>query len=99
VVMPGMMRVMFDSKEEKIRRFALNVYHIHREEFDLDIVIKKTEDFFRLLGVKTKLSEYGITQNEIPGIISNLSKGNEIKLGENGLVNAQKVQQILECQL
>ncbi len=99
VVMPGMMRVMFDLKEEKIRQFARNVYSISNEEFDLELVIEKTEKFFQSLGVKTKLSDYGIEEKDIPAIIENLAKGNEIKLGEKGLVNAEKVELILKSQL
>lgn len=99
VVMPGMMRIMFDAKEEKIRQLALNVYDIPAEDFSLDLVINKTEQFFQSLGVKTKLSEYEISKENIPDIIKNLSKDGEIKLGEKGLVTAEKVKQILETQL
>lgn len=98
VIMPGMMRMMFDTKEEKIRQLAKNVYNISNEEFNLELVIAKTENFFRALGVKTKLSEYEIKENQIPAIIENLSKGTEINLGEKGLVNAEKVKQILLSQ-
>lgn len=99
IIMPGMMRVMFDTKEEKIRQFAYNVYHISKEEFSVELVIEKTEKFFQSLGVKTKLSEYGIKEEDIPAIISNLAKGGEIKIGEKGLVSAEKVEQILKSQL
>ncbi|NPD47699.1 MULTISPECIES: iron-containing alcohol dehydrogenase [unclassified Lentimicrobium] len=99
VVMPGMMRIMFEAKEEKIRRFARNVYNISNEEFSVELVIEKTEKFFQSLGVKTKLSEYDIKEEDIPAIIENLAKGNEIKLGEKGLVTAEKVEMILKSQL
>lgn len=99
VVMPGMMRIMFEAKEEKIRRLAKNVYHINDEDFSVELVIEKTEKFFQSLGVKTKLSEYNIKEEDIPAIIANLSKGNEIKLGEKGLVNAEKVEMILKSQI
>lgn len=98
VVMPGMMRVMYEVKEEKIRRFARKVYDISDEEYSLDLVIGKTESFFHSLGVKTKLSDYEIGKNKIPAIIQNLSNGGEIKLGEKGLVTAEKVEEILIVQ-
>jgi len=99
VIMPGMMRIMFDAKEEKIRQLARNVYDISNEEFSLDLVINKTENFFKSLDVKTKLSEYDISADKIPMIVENLKRSGEIKIGEKGLVTADKVQQILECQL
>ena len=99
VIMPGMMKIMFEVKEEKIRRFARNVLNICNEDFSVEKVIEKTENFFQSLGVKTKLSEYGIGEKDIPTIIANIAKGGEIKLGEKGLVNAEKVELILKSQL
>lgn len=99
VIMPGMMKIMFEAKEEKIRRFARNVLHISDEDFSVELVIEKTENFFQSLGVKTKLSEYGIGEKDIPAIIANIAKGGEIKLGEKGLVTAEKVELILKSQL
>jgi NADP-dependent alcohol dehydrogenase len=99
IVMPGMMRIMFETKEEKIRQLAKNVYHIEDKDFSLDLVIAKTENFIHSLGVKTKLSGYEIGQESIAPIIENLSHGGDIKLGEKGLVNADKVEQILSSQL
>lgn len=99
VVMPGMMRVMFDAKEEKIKRYAKNVFGINSEDFSIDLVINKTEQFFRSLDVKTKLSEYDITEKHIPAIVENLKHGRDISLGEKGLVNEEKVYAILNHQL
>lgn len=95
VVLPGMMRVMYDTKEEKIRRYARNVLKISEEEFSKDLVIEKTEQFFNSLSVKTKLSDYEIGKEAIPALIKNLSKGQEIKIGEKGLVTAEKAEAIL----
>ena len=95
IVMPGMMRVMFDAKEEKIKRYAKNVFGITSEEFSIDLVINKTEQFFRSLDVKTKLSEYDITEKHIPAIVENLKHGNKIAIGEKGLVTEEKVEAIL----
>lgn len=96
IVLPGMMRVMFDTKEEKIRRYAKNVFDISDKEFTKDLVIEKTEQFFNSLGVKTKLNDYEIGKDAIPALIENLAKGKEIKIGEKGLVTAEKVEAILE---
>lgn len=99
VIMPGMMKIMFETKEEKIRQFAHNVLNICDEDFSVELVIEKTENFFKSLGVKTKLSEYGIGEKDIPAIIANIAKGGEIKIGEKGLVTAEKVELILKSQL
>lgn len=96
VVLPGMMKVMFKTKEEKIRRYARNVFDISDEEFSMELIVNKTEQFFNSLGVKTKLSDYEIGKDAIPALVKNLAKGNEIKIGEKGLVTAEKVEAILE---
>jgi len=99
IVLPGMMKVMFETKEEKMKRYARNVFGISEEDFSRDKAIEKTESFFNALGVKTKLSDYEIGKDAIPALIENLAKGNEIKLGEKGLVTADKVEAILEDRL
>lgn len=99
VVLPGMMKVMFDTKEEKIRRYARNIFEISDVAFSKEKAIEKTEAFFKSLGVKTRLSEYEIGKDAIPSLVKNLAKGNEIKMGEKGLVNKDKVTEILEDRL
>lgn len=99
IVLPGMMKVMFDAKEEKIRRYAQNVFGISEEEFTMEQAIAKTENFFNALDVKTRLSDYQIGKDAIPALIKNLAKGKEIKLGEKALVTAEKVEAILEDRL
>lgn len=96
IVLPGIMRIMYEIKEEKIQRYARNVFGIEEADFSKEKVIEKTESFFNSLDVKTKLTDYNISKDAIPALIKNLSKGKEIKMGEKGLVDVEKVQAILE---
>jgi NADP-dependent alcohol dehydrogenase len=98
ILYPGMMRTIQEAKAEKLKRFAQNVFGIKKEEFSIDKIIQTTEEFFHSLNMKTKLSDYGIEEKDFQSIINNLAKRNEIKLGESGLVNADKVMEILRYQ-
>jgi len=64
----------------------------------IDAVIEKTEDFFRSVGQKIRLSEYGIGQDTI-GIIVNKFKSVNWNIEENGMVSPSNVLEIIESRL
>jgi len=99
IILPGMMHTMQQEKEEKLKRFAKNVFGIPAEKYSIDLIVHSTESLFHSFGMKTKFSDYNIGENDFQSIIDNLSKGNEIKIGERGAVDANKVFEILKLQL
>ena len=99
IILPGMMHIMQQEKEEKLKRFAKNVFGIPAEKYSIDLIVHSTESLFHSFGMKTKFSDYNIGENDFQSIIDNLSKGNEIKIGEKGAVDANKVFEILKHQL
>jgi len=105
VLYPGTMTVMRKEKKEKLLRYAGNVWNITAGENGsknsddiIDAVIEKTVDFFRSVGQKTRLSDYGIGQDTIEVIVSKFKSMNW-NLGENGIVTPSKVREILENRL
>ena len=98
IILPGMMRVMASEKDEKLRRFAANVFHISKEEYSLNQVIKRTEEFFHSLGMKTTFSDYQIAEKGFDDIIKGLSKSGDIRLGEKGTLNEERVRELLILQ-
>lgn len=98
IIMPGMMNIMKEEKAEKLKRFAQNVFEISAEEYSLETLTNKTESFFHSLGLKTKLSDFNIEEKDFQSIVNNLAKGKEIKIGERGTLNEQKVFEILQFQ-
>jgi NADP-dependent alcohol dehydrogenase len=97
IVFPGMMRVMRKEKREMILLYARNVWHIDEKDDEkaIDMVIKKTEDFFISLGKKIKLSDYGIKEDVIDTIVTRFKQRNW-NVGEFGNVTPDKVRLILE---
>ena len=97
IVYPGLMDVMRKEKHGKLLQYARRVWNIDEkdEEKAIDMAIEKTEGFFRSIGKKTRLNEYGIGQNVIEEIVRRFTE-RSWRLGENGIVTPEKARMILE---
>jgi NADP-dependent alcohol dehydrogenase len=74
ITYPSLLQVRRTQKRAKILQYAERVWHINSggEEERIDRAIEKTRDFFESLGVKTRLSQYGVTIDNIPAIVEQL---------------------------
>ena len=63
IILPAILEVRREQKRAKILQYAARVWNIDSgsEDERIDLAIQKTRDFFESLGVKTRLSEYGVT--------------------------------------
>jgi NADP-dependent alcohol dehydrogenase len=97
LIFPSLMRVMAQQKSEKIMQMGARVWNITSgsNEEKIEKTIAKTEEFFRSLGLATKLSELNIDQNSIDKIVERL-KDNNVVLGENANITADVARKILE---
>ena len=99
VILPALLKHELDVKKERLAHYAKSVFGLtHTSETRLaNLAIEKTEKFFRKLGAKTRLSEYGILKKDLKNIafkVIETSKGN--KLGENKRIGEKEVFEILE---
>lgn len=90
IVFPALMSVMKEQKADKLKQYAKRVWATE----DVDLAIVKTEEFFRSLGVLTRLSEHGIGDETINEIVERFAT-RQWNVGENGIVTPQKVKMIL----
>ncbi len=90
IVYPGVMKVMRATKEAKLQQYAERVWGVD----DIDKAIDMTEEFFRSVGMKTKLSENSIGESTITTIVERMRERNW-NLGEGELVTPEKVEAIL----
>lgn len=99
IVYPGMMQVMQEEKKGKLLQYAERVWGITEgtEAERVAKVTEATEKFFNSLGIKTKLSQYGIGEETINEIVTRFTDRNW-SVGEFGNVTPAKVKAILECQ-
>lgn len=100
IVYPGMMDIMRNEKKIKLLQYAERVWGICQGTDDerIDQAIAKTEDFFRSLGVKTRLEEHGIDEHTIKTIEQRFSNRGW-NVGEGGIVTPTKATLILMRQL
>jgi len=97
IVFPALMRVMKNEKRKKLLQYAERVWNITEENEDKKIeeAIAKTENFFRSLPLRTRLSECGIGEDITHQIVERFRSRN-VRLGENGSITADTVKAILE---
>lgn len=97
IILPGTMWILKAEKGDKIIQYGKRVWGIEHSDKEVAVkqTIDKTEEFFRSLGLKTRLSENGINQDTIDEIVRRFTERNT-HLGENRSVDAEVIRQILE---
>lgn len=97
IVLPRLWQARKDAKAPKLAKMAREVYGCSETD-DLkatDCAIQKTEEFFNSIGMKTKLSDYGVNANEAAQKVSDRFKQRETLLGEDSKVTPEMVAEIL----
>ena len=97
ILLPGTMWVLRGEKGDKILQYGQRVWGISGTDREQTIVkiIDRTEEFFRSLGLKTRLSENGAGEETINEIVRRFEQ-RDVHFGENRSVNATVTRQILE---
>ena len=96
IVLPGVLNVMREQKGDKILQYGERVWGIvegTREE-RIDKTIAATEDFFRSLGLATRLSECSVGEDVVAEVV-NRFKVRGTTLGEKANIDYSVVEQIL----
>lgn len=98
IVYPALLEVRREQKHAKLLQYAERVWNIQSgsEEEKIDLAIQKTRDFFESLGIKTHLSQYGITADKIPVVIEQLKAHGLTALSETQDLTLDVSQKILE---
>jgi NADP-dependent alcohol dehydrogenase len=100
VVAPALLRHQRARKQAKLLQYAERVWDLREgtPEDRIEGAIRKTEEFFRSVGVKTRLGEYGVGPEAPARIAEKFEKRGE-KIGERGDLGAREVREILEAAL
>ena len=98
IVLPALMFVKKEQKREKIMQLGQRVFALENadEEALIDATIKAVQDFFEQMGVKTRLSDYGLDSQAASEAAENLRRNDLHELGEHGDITPQVAQSILE---
>jgi len=93
VVQPQLLRVMSESKKEKIAQMGREVFNIENSS---ELVIEAIESLYQSVGISTNLNDYDIDDKVIEKIIPALKKHGMGTIGEKGEITLEKSEQILK---
>lgn len=101
IVLPGVMTLLREKRKERLLQYGERIWGITGFDHQAVILetIKYTEQFFRCLGVKTKLSEYGIGSEAIGKVVDQLKSHGVTSLGGAHDVTIEDVPAILGTRL
>ncbi len=100
VVLPGLLEFQKEIKKDKLLQYASRVWRItgETEEETVSEAISRTEGFFKEMGVKTRLSEYGIDPSA-PAKVAESCANIGLVLGESGNLGKNEIEEILEARV
>lgn len=100
IVLPGVLSVMRGEKGAKIMQMGERVFGVSEgdEASRIEQSIAKLEAFFASMGVKTRLSDYGLAEDCIEPVVKRLADRGVV-LGENKTITPEKVREILKSRV
>jgi NADP-dependent alcohol dehydrogenase len=98
IVYPAVLAEMKEQKSAKLLQYAERVWNITEGSDDekIDLAIWKTSRFFESLGIKTRLSEYGVKAEQIVDVVAQLEAHGMTALSETGKITLEVSRKILE---
>jgi NADP-dependent alcohol dehydrogenase len=97
IVFPGTLANRRQSKREKLLQYGARVWGIvdGSEDERIDAAIAKTRAFFEAVGVKTRLSDYGVPAGAAKAVADRFAKRGWTGVGERQDVGPKQVEEIL----
>ncbi|KDR94539.1 NADP-dependent alcohol dehydrogenase [Peptoclostridium litorale DSM 5388] len=101
LLQPAIWEVRRENKREKLVQYAQRVWDIKEgdDDFKIDSAIEKTRGFFESLGIKTRLSDYGVTEEKIENVVKALESHGMTALSETNDVTLDVSREILKMAL
>ncbi|WP_024873398.1 iron-containing alcohol dehydrogenase [Tolumonas lignilytica] len=101
IVIPAVWTYKKEAKKAKLLQYAERVWGITEGDDDAraSAAIENTRQFFEQMGVKTRLSDYGLDRSVIPAVVAKLEEHGHVQLGERADITPQDVKAILELAL
>lgn len=101
IVHPTLLSVRKEQKLKKLVQYAERVWGISEgtDGEKAEAAIVRTRAFFEGLGVKTRLSDYGVKAEQIPEVIKKLKEHGMVALGETRDITPEIAEEILRRSL
>ncbi|HQZ02005.1 MAG TPA: iron-containing alcohol dehydrogenase [Thauera sp.] len=99
IVLPSLLHLCRNAKRDKLLQYADRVWKRSSGSADerIDAAIESTRAFFESLGVRTRLSDYGIAADAIGPIIDQLETHGMTAIGERREIDLALSRRILEA--
>jgi len=99
VVLPSLLRHEKDGKRDKLIQFAKRVWGVTdgSEDEIIEAGVRKTEEFFRSLGMPTRLSEFDVSPDEAADRVKERFTARGTKLGEKQAIGPEEAAEILRA--
>ncbi|MCY1278128.1 Alcohol dehydrogenase YqhD [compost metagenome] len=97
VVLPALLAERRQVKHEKLLQYAERVWGLKEGDEDqrIDAAIRATRDFFKRMGVPTRLSEHGLDADVIPQVLAQLERHGMTALSERRDLDLEVSERIL----
>ena len=101
IVLPALLNERRGPKRAKLLQYAERVWGITTgsEDERITAAIERTRDFFESMGIRTRLSGYGLGAEVIEKVIAQLEAHGMVKLGEQREITPAVSRRILEAAL
>jgi NADP-dependent alcohol dehydrogenase len=98
VIMPALFRYRLETKLVMLARYARNVWDIDERDDRraAELGISRTEEFFRRMGLPTRLSDLDQIAVSGDAVVDHLSRAGQANLGERGDISLDHVRRILD---
>ena len=98
IVLPSLLDVQRQHKRAKLLQYAQRVWNLNDGSDDqrIDQAIARTRQFFESLGIKTRLSDYGLGAEAIDAVVAQLKAHGMTALGERQNISPEISRSILE---
>ena len=101
VMIPAICKFNLADKKQKLAQYGERVWNIPASDTETMAIqaIDATVAFFETMGIKTRLSDYGLGEDSIPAVIDKLKEHGHVALGEHGNITPEKVEAVLKIAL
>jgi len=101
VMIPAIWKFNLADKKQKLAQYGERVWNIPASDTETMAIqaIDTTVAFFESMGIKTRLSDYGLGEDSIPAVIDKLKEHGHVALGEHGNITPEKVEAVLKIAL
>ncbi|MET3703321.1 iron-containing alcohol dehydrogenase [Citrobacter sp. UYEF32] len=101
VMIPAIWKFNLADKKQKLAQYGERVWNIPASDTETMAIqaIDTTVAFFESMGIKTRLSDYGLGEDSIPAVIDKFKEHGHVALGEHGNITPEKVEAVLKIAL